>query len=225
VIEEGDYVKVNGEWVEEGDDRLMARSIEVIDCDATPPPPDTMLTAAAFNGDRNGDDDWDDDNDCDHDWDHDWDDCHDWPCMGLKSGLRGPVTDIDRDECMIQVMGSSWIKLVMCETVPPDTIPDDSLLVATSMDGDKDHDWPWPGLDDIEIGDRVRVRVFQRPDDDTLYGYFLKTWNGTPDKVYGKVEWVSAPSGPLEAINVLGVMIVITEKTNIEYCDRDRDDR
>jgi hypothetical protein len=208
-IEVGDYVKVNGEYVEEGTARLMARSIEVLRCES-PSDPDSMLVRAAFDGDDN----WDDDEDkCDDD--HDWDDCHKNACWGLKNELRGPVTDIDRDNCKVEIMGS-WVTIVWCIPAEPDTTPDPELSGGHDG-GDRDH--PWLDLDDIEIGDDVRVRVMRKLDDDTLYGFWLKEWNGTPDKVYGRVDSVSAPSGPLEAITVLGVNVVITGDTDIYRCD------
>jgi hypothetical protein len=205
-IEIGDYVKVNGDYVEEGDGRLMARSIELIKCES-PPDPDSMLVRAAWDGDDDGDDDCDDE-------DHDWDDCHRNACWGLKNELRGPVTDIDRDNCEVEIMGS-WVRIVMCEA-DPDTIAEPTL---SGNDGDdKRHKWELD-LDDVEIGDKVRVRVLRKDNDDTLYGYRLKKWNGTPDKVYGRIDALSAPSGPIEAITVLGVYVVIKGNTNIHYCD------
>jgi hypothetical protein len=210
-LELGDYVKVNGDWTDEGTPRLMARSIEVIKCES-PPPPDTILVRAAWSGDDGWDGDgWDDDGDkCDDD--HEWNDCHKTACWGLKNAMIGPVTDINRDDCMVEIMGS-WVRIVMCETAP-DTTPDPEL---TAAGGDRDH--PWPGIDDIEVGDRVVVRVFRKEGDDTLYGYWLKVWGGTPDKVYGMVDSMSAPSGPLEAIEVLGVNVVIGQDTDIKFCD------
>jgi hypothetical protein len=212
-IEVGDFVKVNGEFEDEPDYRIMARSIEVFDCDR-PPPPDSMLALADGNGDwGNGCDDWDhddcddgNDDDCD-DRDHDWDDCPDFRCWGLKSELRGPVTDINADERAVEIMGT-WVHFAR-----PDSVLGDPSTVASS--GDRDGECPWLGLDKIEIGDRVRVRVFRHPESDVLYGLRLKCWEGTPEKVFGIVESVSAPSGPIEAITVLGVMVVITNDTDI----------
>jgi len=223
-IEVGDYVKVNGEWVDEGDERLMARSIEVLKCEA-PPDPDTILVRTALDGDDDRDGDWDHDNDgdddCDDD-DHDWDDCRRNACWGLKNVLPGPVTDIDRDECMVEIMGS-WVSIIKCEPSDPDTIAEPTLSGDDHHgDGDGDDDGKhhyWLDLDDVEIGDRVWVRVLRKDDDDTLYAYWLKEWNGTPDKAYGRVDAMSAPSGPIEAITVLGVNVVITENTDIHYCD------
>jgi hypothetical protein len=37
--------------------------------------------------------------------------------------------------------------------------------------------------------------------------------------VYGMVDSMSAPSGPLEAIEVLGVNVVIGQDTDIKFCD------
>jgi hypothetical protein len=209
-IEVGDYVKVNGDWVTEGEDRLMARSIELCKCES-PPPPDTLLARGAWDDDGNDDGD---DCDGDHDWD---DDCHRWACYGLKGELRGPVTGIDRENCDVEIMGS-WVHIVMCDTASNDTIPKPDPA-AGGGDDDHHYDHPWLDLDDVEIGDRVRVRVMRKEDDDTLYGFRLKEWNGTPEKVAGIVDWVSPESGPLEAIRVLGVTIVITQDTDIDWRD------
>lgn len=214
-IEVGDYVKVNGEFVNEGDGRIMARSVEVCKC-GDPPPPDSLMVRVALHEDDNDNDD-DNDDDCD-DWDddHDWDDCRKLSCWGLKNELRGPVTDIDSENCMVEIMGS-WVHIAMCDTAANDTIPE-PLHMDGDGDGDHDRDWDkhhWLDLDDVEIGDRVRVRVIRHEDDDTLYAYWLKEWGGTPEKVFGIVDRLSAPSGPVEYIEVLGVMIMITADTDI----------
>jgi len=209
-IEVGDYVAVNGEFTDDPDYRIMARSIEVLRCE-TPPPPDSLRTLSD-NGDR-----WDDCDDWNHDWDHDWDDwdgCNDFACWGLKNELRGPVTDINRDECMVEIMGS-WVSFALCDTVCDGDKPE--LSVATPAD--RDHMGPWIDFDDVEIGDRIRARVFRHPDDGKLYGYRFKEWNGTPEKVFGKVEQLSEPDGRLEAIVVLGVLVEVTENTDIYYHD------
>ena len=212
VIEVGDYVEVNGEYVDEGDGRLMAHSIEVCSCD-NPPPPDSMLVRSALHMDGDENDDDDDNDDCD-DWDHDhdWDKCRKLACWGLKNELRGPVTDIDRENCQVEIMGT-WVHVALCDTASNDTIPVSMLTDGGGDDHDGDRKHFWLDLDDIEIGDRVWARVFTHKDDDMLFAFWLKEWKGTKDKVHGIVEAVSPPSGPLEYIEVLGVMIVITADT------------
>jgi hypothetical protein len=203
-IEEGDWVAVTGEYV--GDPHhIMAWGIDVVKCEV-PQPPDTLpdLTGGwAFDGD------------------HDWDGCRrceDWGCRGLKNELRGPVTAINREDRALEIMGT-WVFFAMCT----DTIPDDTLQVAAHHgdgdgDGYDDRDrWHWLHPDSVEVGDRVRVRVFSRPDDDKWYGFFLKEWIGTPEKVFGRVEWVSSPSGPIDAIRVLGLDVMITARTEIHF--------
>ncbi len=207
-IEVGDYVQVNGDFVSNENDYLMARSIEVCHCD-DPPPPDSTMVRVALHDDDDNDDDCDD-----WDHDHDWDVCRKLSCWGLKNELRGPVTDIDRDNCNVEIMGT-WVHVAMCDTAANDTMPG-----PLHMDGDGDNDRDWDkhhglDLDDIEVGDRVWVRVFRHEDDDTLYVYWLKEWGGTPEKVFGIVDRLSAPSGPVEYIEVLGVMIMITGDTEI----------
>jgi hypothetical protein len=201
-IEIGDYVKVNGEFTDDPDDRIIARSITVLKCEI-PPPPDTLLTLSG-HGDR-----WDDCND----WDYDWEDCDDFACWGLKNELRGPVTDINRDECTVEIMGS-WVSFALCDTTCDGDKPEVS---AASFDGD--HNGHWLDLDDVEIGDRVWARVFRHPSDGNLYGFRLKEWLGTPEKAFGKVEQLSPSDGRVEAIVVLGVLVKVTERTDIHYRD------
>ena len=206
-IEVGDYVKVNGDWMTEGEDRIEARSIELCKCE-TPPPPDTLRTlAAAWNDGGDGDYDG-----CDGRWN---DDCSKWACYGLKNELRGPVTDIDADNCNVQIMGT-WVHVALCDTASNDTIPD-PMLSGDRGDGDNRMKPWWLDLNDVEVGDRVRARVFSKEDDDTLQAFWLKAWDGTPEKVAGIVEWVSPESGPLDAIGVLGITVVITADTDIYW--------
>jgi hypothetical protein len=205
-IEVGDYVQVNGDFVQNGEDHVTARSIELCKCEVVQPP-DTMPDWSAWNGDDGGIEGCDGDR-----WGND---CSEYACKGLKNELFGPVTDIDRDNCNIEVMGS-WVHLVMCDTATTDTIPEPTFAAAG---GDRDRYHPWLGIDDVEIGDRVRVRILRKENDETLYGFWLKVWGGTPEKVYGIVDVVSAPSGPIDAIEVLGVTIVITAETNIYLRD------
>jgi hypothetical protein len=221
-IEIGDWVAVTGEY-EDDPDRIMAWGIDVVRCNVEPPPPDTLRD---MTGGWDGDHDWDGHWDDGHDWD-DCDRCEDWGCWGLKNELRGPVTAVDRDQNAVAVMGT-WVSFSWCDSVPNDTIPDDSMLVAAyhgdgdggdddGDDYDRRHRWKWLHPDSVEVGDRVRVRVFQKPDNDKLYGYFLKEWIGTPEKVFGRVEWVSSPSGPIDAIRVLGLDVMITARTEIHF--------
>jgi hypothetical protein len=217
-IKIGDWVAVNGDFMADPD-RIMARGIGVVRCNVTPPPPDTMPDPT---GGRDGDHDWD------HDWDHDgdWDDCNrceNWGCWGLKNELRGPVTDVNRDIHALEIMGT-WVHFaLLCDTVPNDTIPNDTIpSVANNGDdhGDKDWDkpeWKWLHPDSVETGDRVRVRVIRWGADEKLYGFFLKEWIGTPEKVFGRVETVSAPSGPIDYITVLGLDVIITADTEIHF--------
>jgi hypothetical protein len=212
-LEVGDYVHVNGNFVDDPDYAIVARSIEVLKC-TVEPPPDSLLALASLNfGDRD-DHDWDGDCDGDNDWDHDdWDGCDKAPCWGLKNELFGPVTDIDRDGCAIEVMGS-WVHFAMNDTTPNDTIPSAS---DGFRDGSGCFAWRWLDLEDVEVGDMVRVRVIRHPGDGMLYGYRLKEWGGTPEKVYGKVDRLSETDGRVEAIAVLGVKVEVTADTDIHF--------
>jgi hypothetical protein len=202
-IEIGDWVSVNGDFFADPD-RIMARGIDVVRCDVPPPPPDTIpdLSVAMFDGDGNGDDrDWDDCDECEH-----------WGCWGLKNELRGPVTGVNRDENALEIMGV-WVHFDML----PDTVVTDSLTsVASGGDGHKPKS-KWLDPDDVNVGDRVRARAIRWQDDDRLYGFFLKEWKGTPEKVFGRVEVVSAPSGPIDYITVLGLDVIITARTEIHF--------
>jgi hypothetical protein len=202
-IEVGDYVKVNGDYMGDREGHIIARSIELIKCEA-PPPPDSMLTLTSANGDWDGDVDGCDDPDTDR--------CHDYACWGLKNALMGPVTWLDRDNCLVEIMGS-WVRIVKCDTSDID-IPE-----RTSSGDSTGVEYPWLDIEDVNVGDHVLARVFMKEGDNWLYANTLKEWNGTPEKVYGKVERLSAPSGPLEAIYVLGVEIAITSDTDIYYCE------
>ena len=214
-IEVGDWVAVNGDYA--GDpDRILARGISVVHCNVAPPPPDTMPDPTAG---LTGDGDWDND--------HDWDGCNrceDWGCWGLKNELRGPVTDVNRDDHALEIMGT-WVHFAMLrDSVPNDTIPNDTIPSVAYGGGDRDDDkdwdkpeWKWLHPDSVEVGDRVRVRVIRWGAEEKLYGFFLKEWNGTPEKVFGRVQAVSGDSGPVDSITVLGLDVIINSETEIHY--------
>jgi hypothetical protein len=211
-IEVGDYVKVNGDFADDPENMVVAQSIEVVKCE-TPQPPDTMLSLVGANHDW---DNWDDDRDDDYgDCDCKYNDCdgyHDYLCWGLKNELLGPVTDVNCDEWAIEIMGT-WVYFAKQDTIPVDSI----LVSRTDVASSGGCGWcPWLQCEAVEIGDRVRVRVFQHPDDGKLYALRLKDWNGTPDKVYGKVEEISE-SG--DVLRVLGVRVDIADDTNICFHD------
>ena len=216
LIEPGDRVSVNGEYASDPD-RIIARSIEVdhhFDPDRT----------SKDDDDCEGEDCDDDCEDCDDDCEDCDDDCegedHGDDCPGdwdgirhLIGDLRGPVTDISIDRGALAIMGT-WIAVARTDEVEKD---DDH--------GDHEHDRPGGFLDleDVAIGDRVRVRVLLLPDtpeDEALRGFHLREWNGTPEKVKGIVEEVRyGDAGDLNGVRVLRTWVEVTPDTDIDFDD------
>ncbi|RLA42622.1 MAG: hypothetical protein DRQ97_13755, partial [Gammaproteobacteria bacterium] len=109
-----------------------------------------------------------------NDWDDD-DEDHDKSSRGYgncgKQELRGLITDRNRDERMIEIMGTK-VKV------------DDHR-----KDGHPDHH-----NHDLEVGDRARVDIHARwphEEMDFYYGHKLKTHKGKHDRIRGFVQEVS----------------------------------
>lgn len=131
------------------------------------------------------------------------------PCIVPFNELMGPVTDLDLEGNALAVMGT-WVVFL-------DSIPDSTLW------WDQNIYRPVPDLTDIEIGDRVRVRVsmqFTYPYI-RLIGVGLWDWPEKEDRVHGQVEQVVVMPPPVRPseIMVLGTRILISERTHIIFRD------
>jgi hypothetical protein len=128
------------------------------------------------------------------------------PCRNPFSELMGSVTDIDLDERALAVMGT-WVVF--------DSIPDSTLW------WDEIARYPCLDLEDVEIGDRVRVRVLGAALSNVrvLTGIGLWEWPERDDRVHGRVEQVviMPPPGRPSEIVVLGTRIMITDGTRINF--------
>jgi hypothetical protein len=106
--------------------------------------------------------DWDDDG-CDDDNQDDGDDENDDKCCpGCTGRLIGPVTEIDLESNALAVMGT-WVHF-----------EDKNDL----------------NLEDVQVGDRVRVhvKVVTEEEEDRMLGCRLKSWVGNFDRVRGEVQ-------------------------------------
>lgn len=165
VIEKGDFVDVwGGEYISRPVHVVTARMVQVTKCSGDRP------TASAFIPAVIGDN-------------TDIDVC-DLPV----GALMGPVTDINRDERVLWVMGTP----VHFDTMATDTIPGDSTITPRlPSQGD-----PLPGepidFEDAEIGDNVTVYAFNNLSHRTLDG--LRLYKITAEtfapifEVHGKVD-------------------------------------
>jgi hypothetical protein len=128
------------------------------------------------------------------------------PCIMPLNNLMGPVTDINKEERLLSVMGRSvWF----------DSIPNDSIMWADEM-----RCCPPIEFEDVEIGDRVRARVETTTFADGPYiGVGLWEWPFKEDRVHGMVEQVVVMPPPLypSEIVVLGLPVIITQLTRINY--------
>ena len=166
VIEKGDFVDVWGsEYVSRPVHVVTARFVQVTKCNGDRPTASAFMPAFVSG------------------------DITDIDVCDLPVGaLMGPVTDINRDERILWVMGTP----VHFDTIPTDTIPDDSTI-APGMPSQGD---PLPGekidFEDAEIGDNVTVFAFNDPSHRTLDG--LQLFKITAEtfapiyEVHGKVD-------------------------------------
>ena len=126
--------------------------------------------------------------------DEDDDDDHESDCWDR---VNGPVTDIDLENHTVSVMGARY-----------------RLTDDTRVDLD---------LDELELGDRVRVDVEIVSDDDEehLVACRLRYFNGHWDRVRGEVQRVGHDDdGDLNGLQVLGVAIDVDREVD---CDDDDD--
>jgi hypothetical protein len=133
------------------------------------------------------DQDWDDDDEDDGD-DNDNDAAksgHGYGNCG-KLELRGLITNRNRDERIIEIMGT---KVKVC---------DDSKGA-----GRHDHDH------DLEVGDRARIEVFAgwpQEEKDYYYGRKLKKHKGKHDRIRGFIQEIS--DGDVDGVTVLRILDV-----------------
>ena len=75
-------------------------------------------------------------------------------------------------------------------------------------------------FDDLEVGDRIRVRIaLPIPDDPEapLVATRAKCWNGYPEKVHGPVTEVErGDDGAIRGLVVLRTLVVVTDRTEID---------
>ncbi|MDH3217190.1 MAG: hypothetical protein OEN01_13050 [Candidatus Krumholzibacteria bacterium] len=156
----GDYVEANGTYMPDPH-RLMAQGIEVRHCRM-----DSMNVAVL--------------NDCDDDYAD-----YDCPCWYRIGKLRGPVTAVDFESPVVQVMGTD-VEIV-----------------------DEHAARPWGlSLSDVRPGDRVSVRVM-RAEDGHLVGFMLREWGGTHEQVHGRVDALIRDNGHVVGLEVLDTVILL----------------
>jgi SdrD B-like domain len=141
------------------------------------------------------DDDGDDDGDCEDCGD---DKSRDGMCWGR---LSGPITDIDRENHAIAVMGT-WIHLTA----------DD--LAKHDRDGEI-------GMD---LRVRVNVEVVAGDDGDRLVACRIHKWNGNGDRVRGYVQEVVRNDDGLVGVRVLNTLVTIPAGFQCDDDDQEDDD-
>jgi hypothetical protein len=160
--------------------------------------PDRLVAAHVERcGDR--DDDCEgrhDDDDDDDDGDDEDDDKHDDASWGR---LAGPVTDLDVEAGMFAIMGT-W-------------------LHAGLKSGDSDDD-PELGIEDLEIGDRVRVYVAIVPGEDgpRLEAAGLQRYDDSYDRVSGPVREIM-PVSEGDGIEVRVFETIVALESDDFECD------
>jgi hypothetical protein len=140
-------------------------------------------------------------------------------CNTPFGSLAGPVTDINDDERVLWVMGTP----VHFDSVPTDTIPDDSTLTR-GANGDVQPPFEEIDFEDVELGMMIEVFAWNIPDHRTLDGaLILKLPQDTfihEVRVRGRVdEILMTPNGMIDMFVSMRTKIVITELTHIEYDD------
>jgi hypothetical protein len=196
LIKIGDYVQVTGKYDDSGADggtfhRVEGTLVEVIPCNGVIPRPDGTLSPTAG-------DDWE----------------RIQPCSGLKGDLCGPVTAVDRENKSLAVMGTT-----VSFDVSLDTIPSDSTFYA-DLGNDVTPECRCVDFDDVEVGDRVCVRVLRVHDREgnlLLIGLRIAEWDGEYERVSGRVDRIlERLDGRIELIQVLRTTVLISEDTVIK---------
>jgi hypothetical protein len=123
--------------------------------------------------------------------------------------LCGPATDVDLENGVLFLMGT------------PVAIDCDD---AANRGGHGEGGCPKPDLDEVEIGQRVRVDPHGRVEmgeDEILAADKIRCWNGHGDRALGVVQAVRETDGGRWGIRVLDTWVEITDDTHIEFCDDD----
>jgi hypothetical protein len=116
-------------------------------------------------------------------------------CSDLPVELRGPVTQINRDQRMLQVM-DTWMH-----------VPDDTTRISMEV-------FKMLRLEDIEIGDRVRAEVDPPRGALGPVARELSWWNEDADMVLGFVRGIIVrPENTPVALMVLDTRIDLTHLT------------
>jgi hypothetical protein len=136
-------------------------------------------------------------------------------CRGFAGAMCGPVTAIDPEKRVLDIMGTP----VFFE-VDFDTIPDDSTYYADlrTIDGQAGCD-DCIDFDDVAPGDRICadvIRIYTFADGPQLIGLRMRLWDGTDEKLTGPVERVRThDDGRLAGIRVLDTAVYISDDTVI----------
>ncbi len=137
------------------------------------------------------------------------------PCTGTFGNFCGPVTAIDSEKRVLEIMGTP-----VFFDVKFDTIPDDSTYYADLRDNNQPDNCDCIDFDKVELGDRVCIEVLRVPPfaaDPLLVGLRILKWSGDDEKINGPVEMIQeGRDEKLAFIKVLGTKIWISESTVIK---------
>jgi hypothetical protein len=197
-VEVGDFAGAWGDYTSRPEHLVLARGLSVIKCRNAPPKESVITPAAISTGQTDID-----------------------LCNTRLGALAGPVTDINRDARVLWLMGTP----VHFDTVPTDSIPDDSTL-ATYIPGDTGPpSTKIIDFEDVEIGHNIMVFAWNFLDHRTLDGIIIRklpddTFAPQQVRVHGKVdEILMTPNGVIDAFIAMRTKIVITELTHIDIHD------
>ena len=121
-----------------------------------------------------------------------------------KAEIRGPITSVDLENHVLGIMGAD-VAFPMADgrLDPPDGCAE--------------------CFEDLEEGDRVRTLIhtpLPESPDDPLVGYWLRCWNGNPEKLKGRVQEVLRDEdGVVTGFVVLRIAVEVTNDT--EWGDDD----
>jgi hypothetical protein len=195
LIEVGDFVDVWGEYLVRPEHHIRARAVDLYKCSYERPPAAVAVNPAVIPGTES-----------------DLDVC-DLPI----GALVGPVTDINRDERVLWVMGTP----IKFDTTATDTVPEDPNVTPQLPGQGEPPLGDEISFDQAEVGDQVTVFALNIPDHRTLDGVKIyRNDNPTfaPDiQVHGKVGRVlmTPDSGVVEGFVAMRTTVIITETTRI----------
>lgn len=136
-------------------------------------------------------------------------------CNGFTGWMCGPVTAIDPEKRVLDIMDTP----VFFE-VDLDTIPDDSTYYADLREKDRQAGCDkCINFDDVTVGDRIcadLIRIYTFAEGPQLIGLRMWPWDGTDERINGSVERVRThDDGRLAGIRVLDTLIFISDDTVI----------